>query len=654
MSQTHQWDPGLLSTDTVEFDRALKKLRKSAAYLCENPALIGELATRLKNQVDIPRREFDRRFRLIVAAIVQDNAEALPVIAGHLRTTSPEALNAVRTLLPPELRHVTVQSVAQPVKPPSDVVLPTLAWSRLGQSQVTSRFSAVALIGTPEEHVRNEGLLRSADLDPLRLPSLNQLWDVGQTGLCGFVIGGSAWGQVPQSDQRRSIRRICEYSTFLFVRICTDGLSPAIAPHFLQHAQEARCGVLDGARFCHGQDCDLTPADIVVLQRIARLLDAGDESDFFPLELSEEDAALLRLIAADRRNPSGPLTSGKLGTRELAGGQSGARVFLLSDGFSQPFVAKVGDAELLTLELERYHTWIASWETCVTQPTFHAHLGCAAIAYRLQSSADGAGAPAPTLEDRLEQLRLAELNPQIDKAGQMADDLYQALVRAIDRLVVLNSRPARDSNPNEFWLDAPIRQLAARGIDITVVDPSWRSIELSELIQQAMLIIQPHVGRGVIHGDIHGRNILLLDRIPAFIDFALSGPGHPLEDLARLDAVVRLSAMRMLLDDRSMQEIIKAIYIDGSPAEAILGEYPPFEASPLAKLAIRTATKVRQAALSVAEAHSLRLRDFLAMSCVVASYVLAVQNPGAATERLILSVLGVYLGQLVHRPLGCE
>ena len=165
-------------------------------------------------------------------------------------------------------------------------------------------------------------------------------------------------------------------------------------------------------------------------------------------------------------------------------------------------------------------------------------------------------------------------------------------------------------------------------------------MKLSELVATAVTILEPNLARGVIHGDIHGRNILLLDRTPAFIDFALSGPGHPLEDLVRLDSVVRSAAMRLLVDERMMREIIQAIYIDGSTAEAILAEHPVLAASPLVGLAVRTAAKVREAALKVANAHSLGLPDLLAMTSVVAGHVLVAHHPGSGIERVLLSVVG--------------
>ena len=566
MPEPYEWDPGLLSLDTVEFDRALRPLRRrDSAKLAASPELVSEFANRLAKQPGITRREFDRRFRLIVSAIARQDSTALQAIAAHLQRVSPEALNTIRTLLPAELRHLAVLpragldgfSTATPFIKPATSPQPEPAPESTASG--SGQYSAVALVGTTQEHVRNEALLKSFKLDPLRLPSLEQLWNIASTGLCGFVIGGSIWRDIREPDQRQMICRICKYSTFLFVRVCVDGLVPSVAQTFSQDAVEARCGLLDGQKFCHGQDCDLTLADIGVLQATARLLEGAGTANFFPLGLTESDASLLRLIAADRRYPGNPLTIRRIGTRELAGGRSGARVFLLNDGSAQPFVAKVDAVEPLTSEIRRYQQWIQTWEPSVTNPIFHSHLGSAAISYRLHAAPDGHGAPAPTLEDKLEQLRLSEWSAPIATSVQLAADLFLALHRAVDRLVLLNSRSNDGSPVDEFWLNWPIRNLAANGIEFTIIDRDWHPIALSTLVKEAMSSLGPNLARALVHGDIHGRNILMLDRLPAFIDFALSGPGHPLVDLVRLDAVVRSPAMRLLLDKRSMHDVFRAV-----------------------------------------------------------------------------------------------
>lgn len=643
MALSFEWDAGLFSIATADFDDALKVLRESGSRDQSAPSHFANLASRLKAQPGITRREFDRRFRLIVSALALDNPATLQAIAAHLRDTSPAALNAMRSLMPAQMRHLARQSLpaeieqpeakqweATPPEPPSAGTLPA------------GRFHAVALLGSADEHVRNEAFLRSAGLNPLplRQEAIEALWALAPTGICGLVVGGSAWREIPAKDQPRAIRRICEYSTFLFVRICVDGLDDTIAARFLDMASQARCGPIDARKFCHGATCDLSPADIQTLQSTARLLDGAATANFYPLGLSEHEAALLRLIAADRLHPEDPLTIRKLGTRELGGGRSGARVFLLS-GAPQPFIVKVNDPERLKEEFQNSQRWIADWEPGTTAPALHSHLGAAAISYRLQPAADATGEPAPTLEECLENLRRDETyEADRSKVARGADDLFKAIARAADRLSKLNSCQVPSGNADHrFWLDWPTKAIASHGVDLRLVE-GHEHPRMSEMLQDAMAVLTPNLARGVVHGDVHGRNILVVDRLPVFIDFERSGPGHPLEDLVRLDAAVRSIAMRMLVDERSLRSVMTQLYVEGLPADKILESHPMLAASPLTGLAVRTAVQLREIAMKVAEAHSLGLGDFLAMVSVVSSHVLVARSPSSGVERALLAAAG--------------
>ena len=134
MAEPSEWNQGLLSRNTVEFDRALQHLRRDTATSLVRPSFVT-WRVGLKEQPGISQREFDRRFRLIVAVVVGGDSAALQEIAGHLRHTFPEALNAIRTLLPAELRHVAAppRVDAKPsVTAPTvvDVLSPAVAVSR--------------------------------------------------------------------------------------------------------------------------------------------------------------------------------------------------------------------------------------------------------------------------------------------------------------------------------------------------------------------------------------------------------------------------------------------------------------------------------------------------------------------------------------------
>lgn len=648
--QPQDWDPGLFASDTVEFDRALHRLRSSSpANISAQPGRVINLVTQLKGQPAITRREFDRRLRLIFAEIIFDDSTTLQAIADQFRELAPEALNALRTLLPADLRHLALPSRSpQPLtttktEPADSIILSSQRRDDNDLAQEgTDAFAAVALIGTQDEHVRNEGMLKNANLTPLRCGSMDDLWALATTGLCGFVVAPSVWNNLDEAAQSGAIDRICRYSTFMFVRIGLDRLLPAVASTFMERAADARCGSLDSKKFCHGKDCDLTPADIGTLRSIAGQLGAAEGTNFYPLGLSEADARLLRLIASERRHPSKAVDVHRLGTRELTGGKSGARVYILNDKSAQPFVVKIQSAEAkkLTGELRRYQRWILNWETSVTSPKFHVHRDGAAISYRLQPAADGDGVPAPTLVDELERLCATEWFADQDTHDAFANDLFTAISRAVDQLAKLNRTVVTGEAADAFWLHWPIRDLALRGIEFVVQDQNWEPITVSKLVEEAVARLEPSFARAVVHGDVHGRNILLIDRIPAFIDFAWSGPGHPLVDLVRLDAAVRCSCMRMLIHKRTLVDVLSAVYVQGADAQSILDDNAALANSAVASLAIRTAAKVREASLIVAQVHGLNLNDFLAMTSVVSAHVLANHSVTSGIERALLATVG--------------
>jgi len=639
MTDAGSQNDGLGSASAIVFDAA-------ATALCAPPgpadpagALTAAVSV-IARAVGLPTRERDRRIRLLVGRLSPAIGDLAGFLAG-LRTTAPSALNAVRAALPEEFRPLALAAgpagVAAPAPRPVVGVGPTVPAD--GGVPGSGAMFTVALVGTESEHTQNAALLRGSDLKVLRVATIGQLQQVGPSGLCGFVVAPSAWSGLDEVGQREAVRAVAGLSTFLFARVATDGLLTPVAADAMSVAAEARCGRLDGERFCHGRDCDLSPADVRTLLAAAGLLAAAEGAGFFPIGIDEQDVRLLRLIAADRRRPSDPVAVSRLGTRELAGGRSGARLYMLQPLSGEPFVVKLHQSQSLSDELQRHQKWIAGWEPNVTSPSLHLHLGRAAISYRLQAAPDAFAQPAPTLDDAIERLRAEEWDTTKDPAG-LGADLLAAVSRAADRLAELNRMtPTTATETREFWLDWPLKDLGARGVVPQLRDREGHTINLLALTDRAVARVRPLLGRGVVHGDIHGRNILLIDRLPAFIDYSASGPGHPLEDLARLDATVRAAAFRALLDERDLGQLFVAIYVNGDAAETVLARFPAIAASAACRLAVTCAEKVRACALAVAAAHGGGVEDYLAMVTVVSGYLLAHRVPTSSVERALLAAL---------------
>lgn len=630
---------GLGSANSTAFDAAATALCAPPGPADPAEALTAAVSV-IAGAIGLPNRERDRRIRLLVGRLSPAIGDLAGFLTG-LRRTAPSALNAVRAALPTEFRPLALAAgpgdTAAPVPRPAVPVGPTSPPD--GGVLPSGAMFTVALVGTESEHSQNTALLGGSDLKVLRVATISQLQEVGPSGLCGFVVAPSAWSGLDEDGQRAAVRKIAELSTFLFARVATDGLFPSVAADAMSVAADARCGPLDGERFCHGRNCDLSPADIRTLLAAAGLLTAAEGAGFFPLGIDERDVRLLRLIAADRRRPSDPVAVSRLGTRELAGGRSGARLYMLQPLSGGPFVVKLHQSQSLSDELRRHQRWIAGWEPNLTSPSLHLHLGRAAISYRLQAAADASAQPAPTLDEAIERLRAEEWDTTKDPA-QLGADLQAAVFRAADRLTELNlTIPTANSDTTEFWLDWPLKYLGARGILLQLRDRQGEALDLLALTERAVARLRPLIGRGIVHGDIHGRNILLNDRLPAFIDYAASGPGHPLEDLARLDATVRAAAFRALLDERDLEQLFEAIYVNGNSAEAVLDRFPAIAASASCRLAVECAVKVRVLAMEVATAHGGGAHDYLAMVTVVSGYVLAHRIPMSSVERALLAAL---------------
>ncbi|MGD9691418.1 MAG: phosphotransferase [Phycisphaerales bacterium] len=594
----------------------------------------------IANAETLPTRERDRRIRLLVDRLSPAISDLASFLTS-LRAAAPNALNAVRAALPPEFRPLAIVSLLDATVPaPQRGVTAERVAPADGDSPAFGAMFGVALVGTESEHTQNTALLRDSGLSSLRVETISQLEQLGPSGLCGFVVASSAWSGLDEGSQLATIRTVAKLSTFLFARMATDGLSTAVAARAISIASDARCGVLDGERFCHGRDCALSPADVQTLLATAKLLTAAEGAGFFPLGVDEQDVRLLRLIAADRRRPSDPVSVSRLGTRELAGGRSGARLYMLQPHTGGPFVVKLHhEPESLSSELRRHQRWIADWEPNLTNPSLHLHLGRAAISFRLQAAPDKSSQAAPTLDDEIERLRAQEWNTAVDPSW-LATDLETAVCRAADRLAELNRKvPTPGTEPGEFWLDWPLKCLGTRGILHQLRDKDGQAIDLLALTSRAVDRFRQLAGRGIVHGDINGRNLLLVDRLPAFIDYEASGPGHPLEDLVRLDATVRAAAFRSILDERELSQLFRSIYVNGETSARVLDRYPPVATSACCRLAIVCAEQIRKRVLEVAAAHGGGVEDYLAMVTIVSGFILAHRAPTSSVERSLLSAL---------------
>lgn len=585
----------------------------------------------LGNCSNLSMRERDRRAKLLTTKL-NPGRELVTFIANSLRQKAPALLNAFRTALPMEYRTLAATGTLE-LRESVPISVPEPNLARDFGARDSAR--AVILVGTEPEHSNNKSLLDASNISGLPVPDIERAIELSPSGFCGIVVGPSAWLGMDAEQQTAALERICSLSSFVFVRIATKTLVEN-ANDVNLIASRVSGGGIDGERFCQAAEAELTLADVKAIENCANLISSRDDTALFPLGLTESESVLLRLIANSRAAHSRLLKPlKKLGLRPIWGGQSKAKLFLLRAESSRPIVVKFDDAICLRSEVERHRNWLSDWEPHETRPVLYKHLDAAAVCYTLQSDLSGTE-PAPTLLEALEEFKAALWNRDCLNLLQRRQDLETTLLAAARRLAELNVRPAPNGSTSNFWLHWQAEHLSKQGIELCSKTSDGRPIDLLKIALEAEQRVAGLAAAALVHGDIHGRNILLIDRRPTFIDYTASGPGNPFIDLVRLDAAVRLSMMRALVDEETMTELYTRVYVEGDSLEDILKKFPFVASCDGCRLSLYTTVESRKQALVVGQRYKAGRDSYLATVAVVSVYLFTTLCPGSLVERACL------------------
>ncbi|NUQ75564.1 MAG: phosphotransferase [Polyangiaceae bacterium] len=306
-------------------------------------------------------------------------------------------------------------------------------------------------------------------------------------------------------------------------------------------------------------------------------------------------------------------------------------------------IAKVWTAEYIQDEASRFQQFIAKWDR-VLLPRMHLHAGIGAILFSLVSDSSESERPAPTAELLFRELSRWE---NYDVAPHLSEEeLCIALHRAVEKLVLLNSVPCPVTKfRSHAWLglDA-MRSNLRKGIQWTVVSEwSGRSINALDQMDWADSICQQLAGKATVHGDAHLRNILLRGVEPFFIDYALSGPGHPCFDLARLSSALIMDVARMLGDEKEFSELLSAIVVEGASYEDVSRRFSKWFSSPVNRVVFGIGVKCRAAAVSVLMKYGGGIRDYVAVKFIIACQCVGVPGLQMGTARAMVRALAGYL-----------
>lgn len=621
--KSHPQDAGGISNPSkVLFERALRGLDSESA----ETALI-ELANS-----PLPTLERDRRICLVTRQAAFTPEQVASLVAG-LPASRLSVLNAIRAALPEGLRpfanpaHGVALVSPRPGIDPEESRTPAFTNSEGG-----GRYRAVVLVGNQTEHTHNRALLeRHSQLQPLRIPTPAGLMSIAGTGICGIVVASSVWHGQKVEEQVALVKQILEFSTFSYLKLVTKGMHDAVEADLQTIARTARCGPIDCFRLNLATSPDIRSSDLQSFLSAAKVLRIAECSTFRSLDLNEDESTLLRLIGTIDESATGE----GYGAKRLYGGRTAAKVFLLETTQGKRVVVKFNESSVLCKEMERYQGCIQNWDDA-TNPVFHRHLSACAIVYRLQSKPGRLADPAPTLQSALQKLVASEWHEDKKPCEEQGENLGVTIGHAIGKLVELNKKKARTVG-DEFWLHWPPLSLARNGVSVLGASRAHPTSCLFQKVRAAEAQVARLNQTAYVHGDINGGNVLVIDRVPVFIDFECSGPGNPFVDLVRLDAVVRLHAMRVILPEAELTALYRELYVAWASFDELLIRFPAMTASTGCKLSLQTAVATRDAAAEISVTHGANRLDYVATVAIVAAYSLSVLSPGSGVERACLA-----------------
>ncbi len=574
--------------------------------------------------------EMARRLDLVLTAVELPYSEML-ALAETGRKWSDEARNALNLILPPDLKRIpygkNIKTTTVPVTPPLTtlIVIPaveTRAQPEEGRISEDARVNTVVLLGVTSDYEATKLRLRTKGFFPLpAVPPENyeELLTGHANEVCGIIIAASFWSNFPDDQHLKILRNILCFSSFCYVKLDTNGLAITHA-EISQEIKMCR-GNASAAMSTIANDARIGMVELVNLATASKSLSCTDSIHMASSELNLQQTQLLQAATAQivRNRNIRDVQLTRMETKKLTGGRSGAHIIHLKpDDIGAPLIAKIANLAEVTDEMNRFQMYIRPWDDTLNPAPFH-HNGNALILFSVVEDINQRGEPAPTLESRMENILYDEINPsaQDTARSQMEHDMRQFIEFTVKKISELNCLTPSNNMESKAWLGIEsVEEALRRGVELSFVDSDGLPIDIFCLRTEAMQRASTMLNRASVHGDVQLRNILVRDRQPHFIDYALSGPGHPCFDLVRLESAMLFGCCRMTGDEQALSKLFLDILM-GACYDKVKAKHPALLSSVGMRLAVYTSIQCRQACVEIMEKLSGSIDDYLAVKYIV-------------------------------------
>jgi Ternary complex associated domain 9 len=590
----------------------------------------SEIATRLPeiiseadhSSLDDEARE--RRIRLAWSRADLSRIDFASIISAARAAQASTVRNAVASLLPPELRRSVYMrdrpavmdrgavTALRPIGVPNGVD-PTHTPQR-------TAFADVVALTTDDDQATRR-LVVDAGFSYHRVATLDSAQEMLSVNrdICALLIDASILAGASPQEQETLLANLALYSTFCVIKVDTSKLALSNL-EVVALIKRAQCSIHepDVLRLILRNGPGLQERDLAqIIAASARLSVGIDGGLYRPGEVSDGQLHLLAAALdayASIREFSGSFQLESIRTTFLPGGVSEAKVAVARINDSRvPIVVKVNKATAITDEARRFFRYILPTNRDLAPEVyFHGGEGVILFGIIAESEVSQTTTPAPTLRDALRDARFEELRGN-DVAG-LYQNLVSAFGQACERLVALNDLGVPGS------------------LDISLANPYLRTIKAREAVgfdwgfsdadrearDVAEAIFDHERESAISHGDSHSRNILVRRDQGYLIDYALSGPGHPAADLARLELSIFFTAMHPFGRSDDWVELQRTLSHTTANAEALMATYPRLFCSHFNRAAIRMCVAARDACLGVLSRRGLDASHYRAAKLLFA------------------------------------
>lgn len=642
----------LQEPDLAAFEKAVRAYVTQIAAAPEDAAsLLAEMFHHLTS-ADLPVDELARRARRIAESLPAGRSVQLAA-ATAAQDAGPAIRAAVVAVLPPDLQR-TAYAVPEPEPDiqagdddqPAEIeeAVPDTASAEAADepaiihAEPAEDWRTVLLLGTRDEVEGNARFLAARDFEAIRVSTVEQLATVSRERCCGLVVHAGWWQQLSNAEAVIGfVKQQLTQSNLLYYRLDSDAIGDAaggLATLLDSFDSSVRARVQTGA------GSDLTDFDMAQLTKVAGLLESADTASIQVEGVSDEERRLLTAAVAlfDREVRGLPAISPEdIAVRPIVEGRSAARVLRVKvAGRQSVFVAKLDEMCPLQWEVERARRVAPPSQP--VQMRLYSLAGRAVLIQQLVANLDNPIEDAPSLRERLAARSAWERGRRSDTEPRL-DDLLVGVERLVKMVAEVNAGSEAGLDTHSWMTVEPLQYLADLGVRWSIetdgkpFDPSdvlpWVETKLDELKTACL-----------VHGDLHTGNVLMLDdRTPRLIDFALAGAGHPCFDLVRVSSAIIYSSLRPVVSEQEMRRFFARAHVDRVDAEPLCIEFPAITAGASAELSAKALCMARGAAFQLLEHYGQGEEHYLATVFLVAAQSLTMDEFQGAIVRPALGAL---------------